>query len=69
MKYFIYRNSTLEPFFNNNDNRFSDYEDISEIPVNFDGFLWFYILSFKSDVKILVDEIWNPDRGGLSRQC
>ncbi|MEI6681680.1 MAG: HAD-IIIC family phosphatase [Bacteroidota bacterium] len=57
MKYFIFRNSTIEPFFANRDVVFSGYDDISESGNDPDAYLWFYILPFKTDTKILVAEI------------
>lgn len=58
MKYFIFRNSTIEPFFLDNETSYSGYEDISEIPEESEVFIWFYMLSFTVDIKILVEEIF-----------
>lgn len=57
MKYFIFRNSTIEPFFLDNETSYSGYENISEIPEESEAFVWFYMLSFKPDAKVLVEEI------------
>jgi FkbH-like protein len=43
MKYFIFRNATIERFFQNLDAVFSGYEDISVIDVNADRYIWFYL--------------------------
>jgi len=57
MKYFIFRNSTIEPFFIENEVSYSGYGDISFIPEDADSYIWFYMLPFKLDVKVLVEEI------------
>jgi FkbH-like protein len=43
MKYFIIRNMTIEPFFQNVDAAFSGYEDISVIDEQADRYIWFYL--------------------------
>jgi FkbH-like protein len=43
MKYFIYRNATIERFFQGLDAVFSGYEDISETEETLDRYVWFYL--------------------------
>ena len=57
MNFFIYRNTTVEPFFSNIVAQYSGYADISSIPTNVDCFIWFYLLPVKSDPKLLSIEI------------
>jgi FkbH-like protein len=57
MKYFIFRNTTLEPFFNTGECLFSGYEDISFIDSNSDTYIWFYIIPFQSDLNKLAEQI------------
>ena len=57
MKIFIYRNTTVEPLFANHDAVFSGYDDISSWNVEVDAYVWFYMVPFKQDEKILIDEI------------
>ena len=42
MKYFIFRNQTVEPFFNDKGVVFSGYDDISLIAEQAEVFIWFY---------------------------
>ena len=42
MKYFIFRNQTIEPFWDNNQVSFSGYDDISLIPDDVESYIWFY---------------------------
>jgi FkbH-like protein len=56
MKYFIFRNQTIEPFFNFSDISFSGYTDISIIE-EADRYIWFYLPSYKSNEKIVHQEI------------
>lgn len=42
MKCFVFRNQTVEPFFNEKGVVFSCYDDISVIPKQADVFIWFY---------------------------
>ncbi|MCX6272523.1 MAG: HAD-IIIC family phosphatase [Bacteroidetes bacterium] len=56
--HYIFRNSTLEPFFLKHNSIFSGYDDISETNTDPDTYIWFYILPLKSDYDILVEEIY-----------
>lgn len=56
MKYFIFRNHTVEPFFDSEEASFSGYEDISVIE-DADIYIWFYLPSYKSDENTLSEEI------------
>ena len=56
MSYFVYRNNTIERFFPK-EYEFSGYDDISNIPVDADGYIWFYQVPIKFEQNLLVDEI------------
>lgn len=57
MKYFVFRNNTVEPFFPGSDYAFSGYDDISTLPDDADGYVWCYQIPVKSDMGIVADEI------------
>lgn len=42
MKYFIFRNNTIEFFFNSKECQFSGYDDISIVPSEAEKYIWFY---------------------------
>lgn len=42
MKFFVFRNATLEPFFPRGETDFSGYGDVSHVPADSENFLWFY---------------------------
>lgn len=44
MKFFVFRNATLEPFFPRGETEFSGYGDISRFPENAEKIIWFYTL-------------------------
>lgn len=56
MNYFVFRNNTVERFFQKG-YTFSGYDDISTIPDNADGYVWFYQLPVRMNESILCDEI------------
>lgn len=56
MSYFVFRNNTIERFFPK-EYEFSGYDDISNIPVDADGYIWFYQVPIKFEQNLLVDEI------------
>ncbi len=56
MKYFIFRNQTIEPFFEDKDLAYSGYGDISVIP-DADIFIWFYQPSIMPLSTALAQEI------------
>lgn len=56
MKYFIFRNQTIEPFFDSAECSFSGYEDISSVE-EADRYVWFYLPNYKTDEAILAQEI------------
>ena len=56
MNYFVFRNNTIERFFPK-DYSFSGYDDISVIPTDVDGYVWFYQLPVKYDLEMLSSEI------------
>lgn len=57
MKYFIFRNNTIEIFFGQFKAEFSGYGDISQFSADADAFLWFYLLPVKADSTRVVAEI------------
>lgn len=57
MTYYIYRNSTIEQIFKDENVSFSGYDDISNLPKEAESYIWFYTLPFKHDTKVLVEEI------------
>ncbi|MDR2917490.1 MAG: HAD-IIIC family phosphatase [Tannerella sp.] len=56
MKYFIFRNHTIEPFFDAAGTTFSGYGDISVIE-EADRYVWFYLPDYKTDNQLLSREI------------
>ena len=59
MKYFIFRNYTIEPFFKGIDAVFSGYEEISSADQEADRYIWFYLAPYKTDNEIISEEINN----------
>jgi FkbH-like protein len=57
MSLFIYRNSTVESLFSNFDAKFSGYDDISEVPLDIEAYIWCYFLPIRFDHSKLSDEI------------
>ena len=57
MRYFIFRNNTIEAFFAGSDYVFSGYDDISYIPQEAENYIWFYQVPFKFDSDTLATEI------------
>lgn len=53
---FVFRNNTIERFFPE-DYLFSGYDDISYVPVDVNGYVWFYQLPVKYDKEILCSQI------------
>ena len=53
---FVFRNNTIERFFPN-DYSYSGYDDVSYIPEDIDGYVWFYQVPIKFDHGLLADEI------------
>lgn len=56
MSKFVFRNNTIERFFGK-EYIFSGYDDISNVPQNADGYVWWYQVPIKFDQKVLADEI------------
>ena len=56
MSLFVFRNNTVERFFPK-DYAFSGYDDISFIPTDADGFVWFYQAPIGYDRKAQLEEI------------
>lgn len=59
MKFYIYRNTTVEAFFSNIEAVFSGYDDISSIPTTVDSYIWLYFLPVRSEMQLLEVEISN----------
>lgn len=57
MKYYIFRNFTIENFFPPETFSFSGYGDINNIDQKADAFIWFYLLPFKADTEKVIQEI------------
>lgn len=53
---FVFRNNTIERFFPK-DYQFSGYADISLIPTDVDGYVWFYQVPIKYEQDVIVEEI------------
>jgi FkbH-like protein len=59
MRYFIFRNYTLEPFFKYLDAGFSGYEDISHIDEQSHTYIWFYFPPFYPNKAQAAQQIQN----------
>jgi len=57
MKYFIFRNFTIEPFFNGFEAGFSGYGDVSFIDNMADTYIWFYFAPYKTNNDITAAEV------------
>lgn len=58
MSKFVFRNYTVEPFFDKGD-AFSGYDDISDVPKDMDCCVWFYQQPLGVEVETAVEEIGN----------
>lgn len=56
MRYFIFRNNTIENLFGNSDIEYSGYEDVSYVPDS-NSYIWFYQVPVKCDKIVLAEEI------------
>lgn len=56
MNYFVFRNNTVERFFPK-EYSFSGYDDISFVPDEVEGYVWFYQLPVKYDIEQLCTEV------------
>lgn len=56
MTRFVFRNNTVERFFGK-DYVFSGYDDISNVPQDVDGYVWWYQVPVKFEQSVLADEI------------
>lgn len=57
MKWFVFRNNTVEPFFDGKTVAFSGYDDVSVVPTEAEGFIWFYQVPVKFGSGVLAQEI------------
>ena len=53
---FVFRNNTIERFFPK-EYQFSGYDDISFVPSDADGYVWYYQVPVKYDQQVLAEEI------------
>ena len=56
IKYFVFRNNTVEPFFESSGTAYSGYGDISDVP-EASQYVWFYQVPFKYGQDVLSEEI------------
>lgn len=56
MARFVFRNNTVERFFDKG-YAFSGYDDISNVPQDADGYVWWYQVPVKFDQNVLAEEI------------
>ena len=56
MFFFVFRNNTIERFFPKGYS-FSGYDDISVVPPDAEGYVWFYQLPVKFDIELLCSEV------------
>ncbi len=56
MSKFVFRNNTVERFFNK-EYTFSGYDDISVVPTDVESYVWWYQVPVKFEQDVLVDEI------------
>jgi predicted enzyme involved in methoxymalonyl-ACP biosynthesis len=57
MRFYIYRNTTLENVFGNKEFTYSDYYDVSAPVHHPDALLWFYMVSVEKSRSLLLTEI------------
>lgn len=57
MKYFVFRNQTVEPFLGDKDVEYSGYGDISIVPQDAKRYIWFYQVPFNFNFEQLASEI------------
>ena len=57
MKYYIFRNSILEPFFGVDNYSYSGYDDIQLQDQDYDNFIWWYTFPIKMNVEECISEI------------
>ena len=57
MRFFVFRNNTIEMLFNDKDISYSGYDDISVIPDEANTYIWFYQVPFNVDCYQLSNEV------------
>lgn len=57
MSFFIFRNATIEPFFQGTEFAFSQYYDINYLPEDVNHYIWFYQVPFNAEHNSLSEEI------------
>ena len=59
MRFYVFRNYTIEPFFKGMDVVFSGYEDVLSFDEHVDRYIWMYLPSFKLEEEVVVSEVDN----------
>lgn len=57
MKWFVFRNHTVEAFFDEKTTAFSGYDDVSVVPADAEGYIWFYQVPVKFNSTVLAQEV------------
>ena len=57
MRYYIYRNMTIERFFHNLEAVFSGYEDVSSVDPSADRYVWFYTVPYGADAGLIANQV------------
>ncbi|NOY62758.1 MAG: HAD-IIIC family phosphatase [Gammaproteobacteria bacterium] len=57
MKYFIFRNYTIENLFSSFETTFSGYGEITTVDDQADAYIWFYMLPLKADPDTIIAEL------------
>ncbi len=57
MKWYVFRNHTVEPLFDASLTAFSGYDEVSMIPTEHAGYIWFYQVPVKCDASLLAQKI------------
>ena len=58
-KYFVFRNYTVENLFKGFNCKFGGYDNILDVDLESDSFIWFYLLPVNNDISLLIKDIGN----------
>ena len=59
MRYFVFRNQTVEPFLGDKGIGYSGYDDISMVPEDAERYIWFYQVPFNMrSILTLISYAW-----------
>ena len=58
MRYFVFRNQTVEPFLGDKGIGYSGYDDISMVPEDAERYIWFYQVPFNMNSQQLASEVY-----------